>query len=81
MTLPTAYMHSPELAQATHDRAVTHASGSDGGPQADPPLLTSRTTLIYGPGLPSGPACGFACGPSSSYLLIDGLSPHVLLTL
>ena len=44
-------MHSPQLAQAAHSRAVTHASGSDGGPQADPPLVTSWTVLTHAPGL------------------------------
>ena len=65
-------MHSPELAQAPRFRAVAHASGSGGGPQAGPPLVTSRATLTYGTGLPSGPYRG-ACGPSSSYHLTDGL--------
>ena len=61
-----------KLAQAAHVRAVAHASGSDGGLQADPPLVTSRATLTYGTGLPSGP-CRGVCDPSSSYHLIDGL--------
>ena len=45
----------PELAQAAHVRAAAHASGSGGGPQADPPLVTSWATLTYGTDLPSGP--------------------------
>ena len=63
---------TPQLAQAVLVGAATRASGSGGGPQADPPLVTSRATLTCGAGLPSGP-CRCACGPSFSYLLIDGL--------
>ena len=55
----------PELAQAVLVGAATHASGSGGGPQADPPLVTSRATLTCGTGLPAGRASG----PSSSLLL------------
>ena len=68
----TCTVHFSQLAQVAHVRAVARASGSGGGPQADPPLVTSRATLTCGAGLPSGP-CRSACGPSSSYLLIDGL--------
>jgi len=59
----------PELAQAALVGAATRASGSGGGPQADPPLVTSLTALTHDNGLPSGP-CRGACGASSSYLLI-----------
>ena len=51
----------PELAQAVLVGAATHASGSGGGPQADPPLVTSGTA-------------GCACGTRSVVsLLIGGL--------
>jgi hypothetical protein len=59
----------PELAQAALVGAATRASGSGGGPQADPPRVTSLTALTHDPGLPSG-SCRGACGASSSYLLI-----------
>ena len=62
-------MHFSQLAQAAHVRAAARASGSGGGPQADPPSVTSLTALTHAPGLPSGPFRG-ACGASSSYLLI-----------
>ena len=44
----------PELAQAPRFRAVAHASGSGGGPQADPPRVTLPgplpvTTLVFLP--------------------------------
>ena len=54
----------PELAQAVLIGAVTRASGSGGGPQADPPV-TSLTALTHDPGLPAGRASG----PSSFLLL------------
>ena len=57
--------------------AATRASGSGGGPWADPPRDTSRGTLSYdGPGLPSGPLCDawslFLCFSS---LFSPSLSP------
>ena len=49
---------TPELAQAARFRAAARASGSGGGPWADPPRDTSGGTLShFGPGLPSGPSC------------------------
>ena len=56
---------TPELAQAALVGAATRASGSGGGPQADPPRVTSLTALTHDPGLPAG----HAWGPSSSLLL------------
>ena len=55
----------PELAQAALVRAVARTSGSGGGPQADPPLVTSWTALTHNTGLPAGRASG----PSSFLLL------------
>ena len=54
-----------ELAQAALVRAVARTSGSGGGPQADPPLVTSWTALTHNTGLPAGRASG----PSSFLLL------------
>ena len=56
---------TPQLAQAVLVGAATRASGSGGGPQADPPLVTSWTALTHATGL----AAGRASGPSSSLLL------------
>ena len=61
-------MHFSQLAQAAHFRAAARASGSGGGPQADPPRVTALTALTHAPGLPSGP-CRGVYGPSSSLLL------------
>ena len=44
-------MHFSQLAQAAHVRAAARASGSGGGPQADPPRVTSWTALTHAPGL------------------------------
>ena len=56
---------TPELAQAVLVGAATHASGSGGGPQADPPLVTSWTAFTHNTGLPAG----HASDPSSLLLL------------
>ena len=46
-----------QLAQAAV-MAATRASGSGGGPWADPPVILPGGTLShFGPGLPSGPSC------------------------
>ena len=42
-------MHFSQLAQAAHVRAAARASGSGGGPQADPPRVTSLTALTHAP--------------------------------
>ena len=53
-----AVLLTPELAQAVLVGAATHASGSGGRLQADPPLVTSWTALTHNTGLPAGRASG-----------------------
>ena len=53
----SAITYFSQLAQAAV-MAATRASGSGGGPWADPPRDTSGGALSQvGPGLPSGPSC------------------------
>ena len=65
-------LYFSQLAQAAV-MGATRASGSGGGPWADPPSDTSGGTLSHDIGLPSGPFHD-ACGPSSSVPLLSSFS-------